>query len=56
MTPARIKLNSQLRVLPIRVCGLGGVWFVLNDRTPFLFLWGERPIAPASSFLHTTLM
>ena len=56
MRSARFKLNSQSRVSLIRVCGLGGVPIALNDRTPFLCLWGELPIAPAPSFLHTTSM
>lgn len=35
--PARFLRYSHLRVSPIRVCGLGGVRFALNGRTPFRF-------------------
>ena len=38
---ARFLQYSHLRVSPIRVCGLGGVRFALNGRTPFCFFVTE---------------
>jgi hypothetical protein len=50
LSTARFLHYLQLRVSPIRVCGLGGVRIALNDRTPFHFKQGRfNDLQPAGA-------